>query len=131
MAININDFLTDDEWEHARRGSEILEHVQLKSFQVSPQTIEPFEEAQLSWEVTGDNPLFGVQVNGVNVAKMGAATVNPIFTTEYKIVADAWPLKKLLGQITLVVNHNRCFVGSIPHDLVWLSVFNDLVNRFE
>ena len=132
MAINRNDFLTDDEWKHAREGSEILEHVQLKSFQVSPQTIEPFEEAQLSWEVTGDNPpLFGVLVNGVKVANMGAATVNHIFTTEYKIVADVWPLKNQLGQITLVVNHDHCFVGTIPHDAVWLSVFNDLVNRFE
>jgi hypothetical protein len=109
-------------------GEEILLGVNLKSFEVSPQTIEPFEEAQLSWVVTVSGPKdkVTVQLNGATVAPTGSATVNPVNTQQYELKALALGASKSLGRVTIVVNHDNCFQGSILESQIQSAVQDQL-----
>ena len=111
MARNINAGIIDTEIEGI--GDEILQAVELQSFTLSPETIEPFDESHLSWVVTGPPNKFSVQLNGANVSPSGSATVNPVFSKQYDLIAKALGSAKFLGRVTLNVDHDSCVKDTI------------------
>jgi hypothetical protein len=128
MAKNI-DVSIDKELEG--QGKEILKEVKLISFQASPETIEPFEEVQLSWEVKGPENKFSVRLNNATVAPTGSATVNPVSTTQYELRALALLASKSLGRVTVVVNRDNCFQGAIGQGQIQSEVQNQLTSLIQ
>jgi hypothetical protein len=128
MATNISVSLNK---EVEGLGNEILLGVKLQSFEASPATIEPFEQSQLSWRVSGPSNKFTVRLNGETVAANGRATVNPDATTAYQLEARAFGAKRALGKISVVVNLDNCFQGAILQGQLEAEVRNHVANLLQ
>jgi hypothetical protein len=86
---------------------EIFEQIKLESFMATPDALEPFGEANLSWAVTGPDG-FGVMLNGIPVQRVGHMTVAPRVSTGYTLVASTGSASKVLGSLGIAVDTASC-----------------------
>jgi hypothetical protein len=86
---------------------EILEHIQLQSFTAKPDALQPFGEAEISWEVTGPDG-FGVTLNGLPVQRSAHMTVAPRVSTGYALSAYAGTGTKPLASLGISVDTASC-----------------------
>ncbi len=86
---------------------EILEHIQLQSFTAKPDALQPFGEAEISWEVTGPDG-FGVTLNGLPVQRSAHMTVAPRVSTGYALSAYAGTGTKPLASLGISVDTVSC-----------------------
>jgi hypothetical protein len=86
---------------------EIFEHIQLQSFTAKPDALQPFGEAEISWEVTGPDG-FGVTLNGLPVQRSAHMTVAPRVNTGYALSAYAGTGTKPLASLGISVDTVSC-----------------------
>ena len=86
---------------------EIFEHIQLQSFTAKPDALQPFGEAEISWEVTGPDG-FGVTLNGLPVQRSAHTTVAPRVSTGYALSAYAGTGTKPLASLGISVDTVSC-----------------------
>ena len=86
---------------------DIFEQIKLESFMATPDALEPFGEADLSWAVTGPDG-FGVMLNGIPVQRVGHMTVAPRVSTGYTLVASTGSASKVLGSLGIAVDTASC-----------------------
>lgn len=86
---------------------EIFAQIQLQSFTAKPERLEPFGQADLSWEVTGPDG-FGVMLNGLPVQRTAHMTVAPRVSTGYALSAYAGTGTKPLASLGISVNTASC-----------------------
>jgi len=86
---------------------EILEQIQLQSFTAKPDALQPFGEAEISWEVTGPDG-FGVTLNGLPVERSAHMTVAPRVSTGYALSAYAGTGTKPLASLGISVDTASC-----------------------
>jgi hypothetical protein len=95
----------DDEADD--RASELLNQVNLITFQAAPQELQPFESTVLRWNVEAPS---GVQIklNGESVAKSGRRAIQPDSTQTYRLYARVPRASRFLGSVTVSVNVSQC-----------------------
>jgi hypothetical protein len=86
---------------------EIFEQIKLENFTATPNALEPFGEADLSWAVTGPDG-FGVMLNGIPVQRVAQMTVAPRVNTGYTLVASTGSASKVLGSLGISVDTASC-----------------------
>ena len=86
---------------------EIFEQIKLENFTATPDALEPFGEADLSWAVTGPDG-FGVMLNGIPVQRVAHMTVAPRLSTGYTLVASTGSASKILGSLGISVDTTSC-----------------------
>ena len=86
---------------------EIFEQIKLENFAATPNALEPFGEADLSWAVTGPDG-FGVMLNGIPVQRVAQMTVAPRVSTGYTLVASTGSASKVLGSLGISVDTASC-----------------------
>ncbi len=93
---------------------EIFAQIQLQSFTAKPERLEPFGQADLSWEVTGPDG-FGVMLDGYQVQRTAHMTVAPRVSTGYALSAYAGTGTKPLASLGISVEHGELHHGrSVP-----------------
>ena len=90
-----------------QRDLEIFEQIKLENFTATPNALEPFGEADLSWAVTGPDG-FGVMLNGIPVQRVAHMTVAPRVSTGYTLVASTGSASKVLGSLGISVDTASC-----------------------
>jgi len=85
----------------------ILEQIQLQSFTAEPDALQPFGQADLSWDVAGPDG-FGVTLNGLPVERVAHMTVAPRVSTGYALSAYAGTGTKPLASLGISVDTASC-----------------------
>lgn len=96
------------------QGLDILGDVSLEYFRAEPETISPFGSSLLKWKVKGPNKGFRVKIDGMEVAKSGAKSVQPLSSQVYRLFAQAGRSSKFLGTSAVHVNLSKCVYFDNP-----------------
>ena len=93
---------------------------QLKSFTVSPATIQPFQgSATLRWSATVPvGCRVGLAINGRAVARSGTLDVLPAVDTAYALTASAQGASTVLGRVRVDVDTSACVSGELAESIL-------------
>jgi hypothetical protein len=121
MAIDKNweDLPPQGQKELLEKDRQLLKEVRLRSFEARPNSLEPFGEAELSWNVSGPGgPPLAIKLGDSPVGLQDTRTVGPLRSTSYSLVAQGFILTKSLGQVLLTVDTEECRTGPIAASLI-------------
>lgn len=132
-------------WDFFAEDREILDEIELESFQAVPSAIRPYEETTLSWQLAGptekaDFYLVGeaiqvdwdneVVLDRVPVSHQGTRAAYPLTTTPFELIAERGHAVKRLGLATVTVDTSEqvseLLLGSQFEDLL----VNDIERHF-
>jgi hypothetical protein len=125
--------MLDEDWDDLPPGEQndlkeedrrVLREVRLRRFSATPESVPPFVEAILRWQVTGPSEgVFTITLDGGPVDLVGSRAVRAFGTKTYRLTAWGHVLTKELGQVTVSLNNQECEEGPVPASAV--------TNRFE
>lgn len=93
--------------ESEDRALELLEQVNLRNFQATPQLLQPFQSSVLRWQVEAPNGV-RIKLNGSTVAKSATKSVQPTATQTFRLYAHVGRFSRFLAAVTVSVNLNQC-----------------------
>jgi hypothetical protein len=108
-ALNTDSLSPDDigmgSW---RDDKEILDRLELVSLTLNPSTITPYQEAVLSWEVTGPTNQCILSIASTSVEAQASVAVSPLYSGPYKLRARRGAAVRTLGEVQLTVDESEC-----------------------
>jgi hypothetical protein len=92
----------------ADRAQELLDQVNFKTFQATPQAVQPFQSSVLRWQVEAPKGVI-ITLDGSSVTKSGTKTVQPSNTQTFRLFAGVGRrFTKFLASVTITVNLDQC-----------------------
>jgi hypothetical protein len=120
--------MLDTDWDDLPPGEqqdliqedrETFRQVRLRSFRATPESVPPFVESTLRWEVTGPSDgVFFIKLDGDPVERAGSRAVQAFGTKTYRLVAFGHVLTKELGQATVSLDSRDCQEGPVSASAV-------------
>jgi hypothetical protein len=92
-----------------------LDEVKLIRFVARPESIDPFEASQITWEVEGPPTGWVLKLNGQTVDRSKTVQVEPKNTSEYILIAHSGNRTKNLGRVTVNVNLEQCQIEQVEY----------------
>ncbi len=92
-----------------------LDKVKLIRFISRPESIDPFEASQITWEVEGPPTGWVLKLNGQTVDRSKTVQVEPKITSEYQLTAHSGNNRKNLGSVTVNVNLQQCLIEQVEY----------------
>jgi hypothetical protein len=113
------------------RDNGLLDRLELESLEITPRSIEPYQEAVVSWQVTGPTDQVNLRLNSTPVEAQGSLTVSPLSTRTYTLQAVKSLSIRKLGQVELTVEDAECRQSLIPRHLVENELEDFLTERLQ
>jgi hypothetical protein len=111
---------------------ELLGFIHILSFTASPPQVAPFEPTTLSWTVQIPTTLHvpvSLGVSGqLTHGPSGSATVTPLATTEYGLLAQTAIVSRVIGSLTVPVTETGCQSSQLP-GLVIVGRLRDAITQ--
>jgi hypothetical protein len=93
--------------EIEERALELLEQVNLRSFQATPQALLPFQSSLLRWQVEAPTGV-SIKLNGSIVSKSATKLIQPTATQTFRLYAHVSRYSRFLAAVTVSVNLTQC-----------------------
>jgi hypothetical protein len=113
------------------RDNDVLDRLELESLEITPSSIEPYQEAVVSWEVTGPTGQVNLRLNSTPVEAQGSLTVSPLSTRTYMLQAVKSLAIRRLGAVELAVDDTECRQSLIPRHVVQNEIEDFLSERLQ
>jgi uncharacterized metal-binding protein YceD (DUF177 family) len=92
--------------ELIKEARKILEQIELNAFFIAPETVAPFGQAVVGWDVSGPAGEFTLTLNSDDVPLIGTRAVQPLATMTFRLQAQAYVLTRTLGQLTVMLDES-------------------------